>query len=116
MSNLKIGDVVYHNGTKRKVTYLRDAFGGQFCHLSGFPYLVPITPALKPVVRVTEVVRAGLLVEVFGEKLKGYQGDAPVAAVTTHGGRVRISRSEYDEAYAVLFPPLRAPNIRSFLN
>lgn len=118
MSNLKIGDTVFYAGKKRVVQSVKKACGFTLVKMVGHAYMVR-SDLVKPVVRVTEIVRAGLLVEMFGDKLNGYHGDAPVAAVLTHDGKVRISREEYNTAWEVLHPPLRislSNGRRLFLN
>ena len=55
MSNLKIGDTVYYKGEKRKVTFLRNIFGGEFCHLSGYPFIVRASSP-KPVIQMYAVI------------------------------------------------------------
>ena len=93
MSNLKIGDVVWHQGQKKKITYVRKIFGGAFYHLAGFPYMTPRT-RIKPVIRLTEEVRFSMRVQytkemraknpfwrstMFVDGSKVYAGDAPHA-------------------------------------
>lgn len=40
MLNVKVGDTVFHKGTKRKVTYVREYEGVRFLHLTGLPHMV----------------------------------------------------------------------------
>lgn len=99
MFDLKIGDVVYHNGVKRKVTFVRRIFGGTFLHLKGWGYMVPAR-AVKPVFRLTENVRAELLVGFVKTISPSFPIHSGWQWICTQG--VEIHRKEYDLALDLL--------------
>lgn len=57
MLNVKVGDIVFHKGAKRKVTYVRDFGGVRSLRLEGLPLIV-FYDSVKPVARMTEIRRA----------------------------------------------------------
>lgn len=61
MLNLNVGGVVFHAGKKRTIEAVKDVVGQTFLKLNGHAYLVRLEH-VKPVVRLTDVVRANLIV------------------------------------------------------
>lgn len=61
MLNLNVGGVVFHAGKKRTIEAVKDVVGQTFLKLNGHAYLVRLEH-VKPVVRLTDVARANLIV------------------------------------------------------
>lgn len=101
MSNLKIGDTVFYAGKKRTVESLKKVCGFSLVKMVGHAYMVR-SDLVKPVVRVTEIMRALLIVEMVQLKLKGFSGENPWSSVWTHNFKVRITRKDYDDARKAL--------------
>ena len=84
MLNLNVGGVVFHAGQKRTIEAVKDVVGQTFLKLNGHAYLVRLEH-VKPVVRLTEVVRAEILV-----------------GTTVGKSPFKVTRQDFEEANIIL--------------
>lgn len=102
MLNLNIGDVVYHAGKKRTIEAVKSVTGQTFFKLSGHAYMVRLEH-VKPVIRLTDVVRSRALVGFIESERKGFGVHWPIDwgfYFASSGGT--ILRREYDAACKLL--------------
>lgn len=102
MLNLNIGDVVYHAGTKRTIEAVKSVAGRTFFKLSGHAYMVRLEH-VKPVIRLTDVVRARALIDFVSQVKIGFGASWPedwTFYFISNKGSVR--RRDYDDACDLL--------------
>lgn len=101
MLNLNVGGVVFHAGKKRTIEAVKDVVGQTFLKLNGHAYLVRLE-RVKPVVRLTDVVRAEILVETATRVLGRWSEDSVWTSFTVGKSPFKVTRRDFEEASRIV--------------
>ena len=101
MLNLNVGGVVFHAGKKRTIEAIKNVVGQTFLKLNGHAYLVRLEH-VKPVVRLTDVVRAEILMGTAAQILRKWSGDGVWASFTVGKSPFKVTRQDFEEANIIL--------------
>jgi hypothetical protein len=114
MLNLNVGGVVFHAGKKRTIEAIKDVVGQTFLKLKGHAYLVRLEH-VKPVVRLTDVVRAEILVETATRVLGRWPEDSVWTSFTVGKSPFKVTRRDFEEASRIVtVHPLRERGVQPF--